>query len=177
MVAIEYLSTFADITNPSISFTINDIGCGLAPSTIAYELVFDHRDKMHFNLKDNSKYQMRAAKEMLAHRGILHAALDTSALSKNDISSIKGLTFFSYFLCEQSLKELIFIEDSLLHATGHIICIDYEKNIKSLEQFLSGYPHVHRFKLHVRLRRDIKLILNAEDLTVNGLYFYAKENS
>ena len=174
LVAIEYLSTIKDISNCSISYTVNDIGCGSAPSSIAYELLFNHKDKMQFNLKDTSKYQMYIAKEMLKQQGISKADIDESSVSAHDFENMAGLTFFSYFLCEQTPKELAFIRDSILHITGHVICIDYERNLKQFADFLKGHFDVCRIKLSVQLSSDIRAILNTEEITVNGLYFYAK---
>lgn len=171
IVVLEYLSTVREIGNEAVSYTVNDIGCGSAPSAIAYELLFDHKDEMCFNLKDNSKYQMRVAKEMLGCRGISRVHLDRSKLTARDFRGLRGLTFFSYFLCEQTKQELLLLRNNISQANGQFICIDYENKLREYADSLTGRTSVFRFKLSVRLEPEVKAILGVKDVIVNGLYF------
>ncbi len=174
MVALEYLSDINDFSASSISYTINDIGCGSAPSSIAYELLFNHKELMSFKLKDNSRHQIRIAKKMLKSRNILGANINVSSLATDDVINIKGLTFFSYFLCEQSEKRIKLLLQKINDTNGRFIFIDYDNKLDIVEKYLTGYLCIQRFKLCVELDDAIQQILKTETIKVNGIYVFKK---
>lgn len=147
-----------------------DIGCGGAPSALAY-LISQHPSvlpKLH--LYDKSKWQLRIAKKFLkSFNNITIHNCDICHANPNEFEN--GLIFMSYFVCEQPKKELKKLVSHITHLNNSsILIVDYKSKTDKLRKLMDS-RRCHTFSLKIPLPDDISMIIEERSLTIHGLFF------
>ncbi len=156
--------------------SIIDVGCGAAPSTLAYIKVKSISNSICTNIKwiDQSKYQLGIAKAFI---GDLYTPdISCRKVTFDEKFYYEDLVVLSYVLCEQpkTIKNLC---NNINNFLKGIIVIDYKINIDKMRKYLSGKGQLLHWNVTVELPKDIIKLVGEQYVQISGCYFKSKATS
>jgi hypothetical protein len=160
-----------------IDYEITDIGCGAAPSAIAYYYLRNQYEgfsqtKATANIVDCSEHQLRIASVLLSFFNI-ETRKSNCNYKIDGTSCYAHKVFFSYFMCEQNKNFIKGLMKYHSNFSKGFVLIDYKSNIKKLEKRLLANEtgEFISWDLTYQLDEEIAELIGEDNINVCGGYF------